>query len=365
MLLNGGLARRSLVKMSFESLNGKKASNEELKRRVEHVKKIIVHHPNYGGLLEELEMMLVLSEDSVSPEGLYIYGPTGVGKSTVTQEFTARYPRRIVKTEEGEYTHVTVLHVRVPPKATPKMLASKILEVMKDPLHHKGTLTELTSRIHHYVRKLGIKMIILDEFQHLIDADTDHVLTTASNWVKTFTEEVQIAVVLCGMPESVSVFLSNPQLDRRYCNKVSLEPFKYGTPEEIIAFRTFLQKIDMDLPFHNRSNIADPHIAAKIYYISKGIPFYVMKLMEKATYFAAVLGADKITETHLAKALPKLKQVARPYVINPFEDNSFDLAAAISSETNAEERFKEKLMVSSKKTKRKKSVVKMETAGVQ
>ncbi|WP_219837585.1 TniB family NTP-binding protein [Paenibacillus sp. R14(2021)] len=249
------------LNMSFESLNGKKASNEELKRRVEHVKKIIVHHPGYGELLEELEMMLVLSEGSVSPEGLYIYGPTGVGKSTVTEEFTARYPRELVKTNEGEYTHITVLHVRVPPKATPKMLASKILEVMGDPGHHKGTLTDLTSRIHYFVRELGIKMIILDEFQHLIDADTDHVLTTASNWVKTFTEEIKIAIVLCGMPESVSVFLSNPQLDRRYCNKVSLEPFKYGTLKEIIDFRTFLQKIDMELPFHSRSNIADPFLA--------------------------------------------------------------------------------------------------------
>ncbi|MGC6587617.1 TniB family NTP-binding protein [Paenibacillus sp. Dod16] len=339
--------------MSFESLKGKKASMEELKRRVEHVKRIIVHHPNYGELLEELNMMLFFSEDSVSPEGLYIYGPSGVGKSTVTTEFTARYPREIVKTVEGEYTHITVLHVRVPPKATPKMLASKILEVMGDPLHHKGTLTDLTSRIHHFVRKLGIRMIILDEFQHLIDADTDHVLTTASNWVKTFTEEIRIAVVLCGMPESVSVFLSNPQLDRRYCNKVMLEPFKYGTVEEIITFRAFLKKIDMDLPFPNPSNIADPHLAAKIYYISKGIPFYVMKLMERATYFAALQGADQISEIHMAQALPKLKQVARPYVINPFTDIHFDLATAISSENDAEDRFKEKLMVNTRKSSNK------------
>lgn len=159
------------------------------------------------------------------------------------------------------------------------------------------------------------------------------------------------------MPESVSVFLSNPQLDRRYCNKVMLEPFKYGTSEEILMFRTFLKKIDMDLPFPNPSNIADPHLADKIYYISRGIPFYVMKLMERATYFAALQGADQISETHMAQALPKLKQVARPYVINPFTDINFDLASVISSETDAEDRYKEKLMVNKKKSKGKKSTV--------
>jgi hypothetical protein len=338
--------------MEFVRLNGSVPSREELKRRVEHVKGIIVHHPKYELLLEELEMMLVLSEGSVSPEGLYIFGPTGVGKSTVTTEFTGRHPRENVETVDRKYTHIPVLHVRVPPKATPRMLASKLLQIMGDPLHHKGTESELTSRIHHFVRELEIKMIILDEFQHLIDADTDHVLATASNWVKTFTEEIKIAVVLCGMPESIKVFISNGQLDRRFCNKVELEPFAFGTPEEILTFRIFLQKIDGLLPFPELANLADPRIADKIYFISKGIPFYVMKLLENATYYAVMAGDDKITESHMAKAMLKIKQVARPFVVNPFEDANFDLESVLISERDAMSRFKEKLMIKRKKSRK-------------
>ncbi|OAB30297.1 hypothetical protein PMSD_21205 [Paenibacillus macquariensis subsp. defensor] len=345
--------------MEFERLNGNFPRPEELKRRVEHVKRIIIHHPKYGELLDELEMMLMLSEGSVNPEGLYLFGPTGVGKSTVTTEFTDRYPREYIKTIDREYTYIPVLHVRVPPKATPRMLASKILERMGDPLHHKGTEIEMRSRIHHFVRELKVKMIILDEFQHLIDADTDHVLTTASNWVKTFTEEIRIAVVLCGMPESVKVFISNPQLDRRYFNKVELEPFAYGTVEEILMFRIFLQKIDGELPFPDLSNLADPRMADKIYYISKGIPFYVMELMKYATLLAVMHGADKINESDMAKALTKVKQVARPFVSNPFNDTSFELEAVIKSETDADNRYKEKLMDKRKKTR--KSQISQET----
>ncbi|MEK4510135.1 TniB family NTP-binding protein [Paenibacillus sp. FSL K6-2524] len=338
--------------MEFERLNGVAQNSDEIKRRVEHVKGIIVHHPKYEQLLEELEMMLVLSEGSVSPEGLYIFGPTGVGKSTVTTEFTDRYPREIVKKEDKEFPRIPILHVRVPPKATPRMLASKVLEIMGDPFHHKGTESELTSRIHHFVRSLGIKMIILDEFQHLIDADTDHVLATASNWVKTFTEEIRIAVVLCGMPESNKVFIRNGQLDRRFCNKVELEPFAYGTPEEIITFRIFLKKIDGLLPFADSANLADPRKADKIYYISKGIPFYVMKLLENATFFAVKAGDDQITESHMARAMLKIKQVARPYVVNPFTDTNFGLEAVIRGETDAMTRYKEKLMIKKRKPKK-------------
>ncbi|MES7181304.1 TniB family NTP-binding protein, partial [Cutibacterium acnes] len=225
---------------------------QEIKRRIEHVKSIIVHHPKYDELLNELENILFFSDGSVNPDCLYLYGQTGVGKSTVTEEFTSRYPREVVKEDHREYTHIPVLHVKVPPKATPRALASKVLNIMGDPLHHKGTESELTSRIHHFVRELKVRMIILDEFQHLIDSDTDHVLTTASNWVKTFTEEIRIPVVLCGMPASTKVFASNPQLDRRFCNKVTLEPFAYGSEEEIVSFRIFLKVIDGQLPFANR-----------------------------------------------------------------------------------------------------------------
>ncbi|MDQ0049256.1 putative AAA+ superfamily ATPase [Paenibacillus polymyxa] len=337
----------------FQSLNGMKADFDELKRRKEHLKALIVHHPKYLELLDELEMMLHLSEGSVSPEGLYIYGPTGVGKSTLTQEFRDRYPSKIVVEEDREYTNIPVLHVRVPPKATNRMLASKVLEVMGDPLHHKGTEVELTSRIHKFVKNLGTKMIILDEFQHLIDADTDHVLATASNWVKTFTEEINIAVVLCGMPESVKVFIKNPQLDRRYCNKIEMEPFAFGTVEEILTFRIFLKKIDSQLPFPNPANLADPQLASKIFYISRGVPFYVMKLMEEATMIAAMNGADQIGECDLSRALMKIKQVGRPFVINPFSSPEFDLETVMKAEEDAENRYKVKLIDSKKRTRKK------------
>ncbi|MBY0163719.1 hypothetical protein H0178_49340 [Cytobacillus firmus] len=62
----------------------------------------------------------------------------------------------------------------------------------------------------------------------------------------------------------------------------------------------------------------------------------------------------------MAQALPKLKQVARSYVINPFTDMNFDLASAISSENDAEDRFKEKLMVNRKKSKQKKAQLRWE-----
>ncbi len=119
--------------------------------------------------------------------------------------------------------------------------------------------------------------------------------------------------------------------------------------EEVLTFRIFLQKVDKLLPFAELANLADPRTADKLYYISKGVPFYVMKLLEYAAYLAVKAGADKIAETHLAKALLKVKQVARPFVTNPFTAPNFDLETALVSENDAMNKYKEKLMIKRKK----------------
>ncbi|GMX66748.1 TniB family NTP-binding protein [Paenibacillus elgii] len=322
----------------FGSLKGKGASLEELSKRENHVKKIIIRHPRYQEIFNELRLLYELSKDAVSPEGLFISGPTGAGKTTLLTEFKDLNPR----TQEEEFTKIPVLYVKVPPKATPKMLASKILHVIGDIFHDRGTLSNLTSRIHNYVKRCQIKMIVLDEFQHLIDSETDHVLATASNWVKTFAEEIEIPVVLCGMPESEKVFISNEQLDRRFCNKLALTPFSYVEPEDQFMFRKFLAHIDEELPFPERSNIADSHIAEKLFYVSLGIPFYVMEMLVKGTRIAVLRGKDFIDEEVLSQAFQKIKRSGRPFTINPFSVPYFDLDKAIKHEQSAIKVYEEK-----------------------
>lgn len=337
---------------SFERLNGMPPNKEEMKRRKEHVKSIIIHHPKYNEMLEQLENMLYMCEGAVSPDQLFIYGPSGVGKSTVTKEFTDRHPSEWVNTPTRKFRRIPVLHVIVPPKATPKTLASKILYQMGDSFHSKGTEVQLTSRIHHFIRELEIKMIILDEFQHLINSETDHVITTAANWVKTFSEESAIPIVLCGMPNSINIFVKEEQLDRRYSYKEPMEAFQYTDAKEIINFRAFLDKVEEELPFADSSNLADKKLADKLYYISLGIPFYIMKLLEFGTEVALKEGEDKITESHLQQGLRKIKQVSRPFRINPFNIDGFDLGEELSKEKAAEDRFKAQILAEKRARKR-------------
>lgn len=174
----------------FKPLKGKIPDVKELKKRKEHVKSIIIQYPRYKKILDKIEEHHQLSFGSVQPDGLFIYGETGLGKSTLLKEYESKYPRKII---DG-FTKIPILYLTVPVGATPKSVASKILLNMGDPNYDRGTENNMTVRILSFVEKCEVEMIIVDEFQHLIDSESKNVLNKASNWVKNLSNEVRIPI---------------------------------------------------------------------------------------------------------------------------------------------------------------------------
>jgi Cdc6-like AAA superfamily ATPase len=319
-----------VIESSFKRLNGFPANIYEVRDRKEKVKKIIVEHPRYEKIQEKIEEIHILSRGSVQADNLFLYGGTGVGKSTILREYTDKFSRKII---EGN-TKIPILYFRVPVGATPKSVASSMLLAMKDPNYDKGAESNQTDRILNFVEKCGVEMVIIDEFQHLIDRDTNHVLNRASDWVKKFSEDVNIPIILAGMTESKKIFRHNDQLDRRFTEKVEMKGFDFSTHEDQIEFRVFLNSIDEQLPFAERANLGDVKMAERFFYASNGNPYYVNKILQEATVFAAKSGNDKIDLNHLYSAFNLIKIAKRPNVINPFGIDMFDLVEA----TDLEER---------------------------
>lgn len=195
----------------------------------------------------------------------------------------------------------------------------------------------MTARILSFVEKCEVEMIIIDEFQHLIDSESKKVLNKASNWVKNLTNDVNIPILVCGMPESSKVFEINEQLDRRFCEKQSLQPFSYQSREDQIEFRAFLNGIDKQLPFPEQSFLADPILSQKIFYATKGNPFYIKKLLEESTVSALKNGCDSITEDDLFISFKSISLSTRKFVINPFNQENFNLIDAFENEIRMKE----------------------------
>ena len=327
---NNGKSKSNTLKKNciFEKLLGETITKLDYSNRMAHIDGILVKHNKFVEAYSELEEVLFLAEYSNYPEQICILGSTGVGKTFLVEEFVEQYPRSIL----SEKTIIPVLYVIVPQNATPRTLASTILNEIGDQFFNSGTEVDMTQRILNFVDKCETKLIFLDEFQHLINRDTDHVLKTASDWLKRFIEAAKIPVVLCGLPSSKRIFESNDQLDSRYTNRVELKAFSYFSQEEQNEFRVFLKVVDQALPFPNWSNLADPDVAARIYYFSHGILRYIMRILRIASKLALKKGKDFISNDELRDAYNKITRSHRPFAINPFELNSFDLLKAMDKE---------------------------------
>lgn len=337
----------------FGSLNGKALNyrEQEYTKRIEHVKKIIVTHPQYQEVYEELEEIHITSKGSVQASQLNICGRTGAGKTTIVRKYVEQFPRKL--TDTG--TIIPVLYVKVPPRLkTPKALASKILGQMGDLFANSGTDEELGRRIVQFVRDCQTEMIILDEFQHLIDRDTQNVLATASDWLKLLTEELNTPVILCGLPESEAIFEYNEQIDGRYPRRIILEPFGFEDQSQQKKFRMFLKKLDEELPFSEYSNLSDPVLASKIHYVSEGVPRYIKDLLIEATKLSLKQGLDYINENSLHDAFHRLTRSNQRYAINPFGEDRFNYFEETETRRRQIEAFIQEKTQSQKNQKQKK-----------
>jgi energy-coupling factor transporter ATP-binding protein EcfA2 len=334
----------------FEPLNGQIPDTKEIKRRRKHIEEIVINYNSFAKTLKEIEDHHLLSTSSEESKGLFLKGETGVGKSTLLKGYAKRYPPY----REDGVKKVPVLYSKVPVGATPKSLASSILLRLGDPVFDKGSENSLTDRLLQYIQKdmCAVELIIIDEFQHLIDRDTDKVLKKASDWIKSFSEDAAVPILICGMPESEKIFERNAQLDDRFSLREEMKSFEYDSEEEVFLFRSFLHNLDKALPFSGRSNLSDRLLSDKIYYATQGKQRLIKKILVESTVIALKSGRDCIDETDLNIAYSRINTSSRKFAMNPFMDENFFLPEHWENEQKKVEKDnKEKNQTSRKKGK--------------
>lgn len=182
-------------------------------KRKELIERIHITFPRFGSVLDKIAYCHEHSKIAAEPECLLITGVQGAGKTTLCKAYARRYPR--TQTREGRI--IPVLSTFVPSITTKKSLPTRLLHALGDGAAEKGTSVNQTLRIIKLVRDCGVEMIILDEFQHFIDSDSNAVLVNISNWLKDLINETGKPVALVGMPHSEVVLAANPQLGRYTC----------------------------------------------------------------------------------------------------------------------------------------------------
>jgi hypothetical protein len=300
--------------------NRGKYRNMSVEDRIELVEKLFIMHPSFERCLNKVEECRKDSKMSAEPFCMLITGEPGVGKTTLCKEYEKLHPRM----ELDEKTLIPVLLARIPIPATPKNLVSILLTALGDPIADKGTTYNQTKRLIKFLKECEVELIILDEFQHFIDQDSDKILYTISDWLKQLINETEIPIILVGLAQSVNVLKANSQLKRRFSMKDGLANFKWlkksdnkkleienanGNKKQAAKdndYRLFLKAVDEMLPLAEDSHLAGQLIAYRMWKATQGNVARTMKLTRYATRLALKKGEEKVNLALLEEAYEKL-----------------------------------------------------------
>jgi hypothetical protein len=276
-------------------------ADERLTTPVDRANAILIRYPRFNKLLNNIQLCREMSKTAGEPQCIILEGVPGAGKSTLVKSYAASCSR--YETPSG--TKVPVFYAETPSPVTVKGMAAKLLQVLGDPAANHGTLWSMNSRLIHFIQTCEVQMIILDDFHHLIDKETNRVLGKVSDWLKVLIKETNIPFLVVGVEGTVRrILAANAQLSRLFAIRETLHPFQWDArnPETIKEFMTFVAFAERLIGVRLTEEIEREDLLYRIYYATDGVVGNVMNLLRYAVALTQHREEDILTLEVLTQA---------------------------------------------------------------
>lgn len=270
---------------------------DDIKPRVSKFVNERIISPKAQEIMIALEHCRTFSKYGGEPHCMILTGPSGVGKTSIIEKYLIQHPRRI----DYEVTEIPVLHVTLSEIKTTVSMYQQILYDLGHPrpFESKNEL-ELRVQIKSLVKNCKVEMIIIDEFQQLIERKTNAILSDTANSLKRLIIEIKIPVVLVGMPYSIVILDTNSQLSSRFQHRHSIQPFRIIKEKDRKLYSTFLTLLEQQMFLPEESNLATDDISSRLYMYCEGSCRKLKVLLDTAFEKALISGESKISLTRLA-----------------------------------------------------------------
>lgn len=279
----------------------------------------LIEYPRFKELHREILRCQRLSRLLGEPQCMSLEGVTGAGKTTLARTYADSFER--IMTDDG--LHVPVFYVEVPSPVTIRDFAQEALRCLGDPAYDKGTRATLTIRLAGLIKDCGVELVILDDFQHLIDSETNHILAQVSDWLKVLIKKTGVPFLVVGIEGRVEIILqANPQLSRLFAVREKLDPFPWDwTREETLQeFSRFVHYIEQITGHPLTNALPRLELLYRLHYATNGIVGNLMKLMLNTAVTAAEQGQHTLELGLLSLAFRQVLAQHLQGKVDPFAE---------------------------------------------
>lgn len=205
---------------------------QQLRRRVEASE---LQHLEFASLHATFKKRIDDTLAGFSPRIVWLVGPSRVGKTMLGKSLTRLYPA----TRENGRRTVPVLRVPLPPSVSPKLLPLSVLETLGVPLPQRGLASGvMVNRMSEQLRLAGTRVLIFEEASHLVEPGSKVPPRAAADWFKAVHDELNITLLLFGVPRLKRLFEANEQLRLRATACKEFRPYRWQADAERNAFAT-------------------------------------------------------------------------------------------------------------------------------
>lgn len=282
------------------------------------LRKTLLLHTRYKQAMTQIAELHQYNKFNSVGGGLLITGASGVGKTTILEQYLDLFPR----IQEQHKTTIPVLHVMTPASPTVKSMAEAILLALGDPMARRGSAEEKTFRIYQLLKACKVELLFIDEFQHFYYAHSVIEFRRIADWLKNLISVSGIAVVLFGLPESEMVVYSNEQLARRFSSKLRLTSFSLNNENDFIEFRAGLKGFQRKLPLSVEESLYEANLARRFLVASNGLLDYLRKILEGSVVIAGQAHLQQLDMSIYAAAFRRYVWPEVPDKLNPFHPQS-------------------------------------------
>lgn len=240
-----------------------------------------------------LERLLEREPGRVRPRNLLVVGPTNNGKTAIAERFLRAHRQHAAA--DGEHEIIPALLVQMSASPSADRLFSAILVRLGVPGAMHGRPQDREGMALRLLRKVGCRMLILDELQNLLAAPAPR-QRELLNLLRYLGNELRIPLACLGTREAYLAIRSDDQLENRF------EPFLLPSWEDGQEFGRLLASFEALLPLREPSGLGAPALRAHVLRRSEGTIGEVAALLSAATEAVLLAGGERIDASALDAA---------------------------------------------------------------